>query len=134
MVPLARLTPISVETSATRFHVPAPRQLEQQAPLGLGRIEYRGPLVVRYALPAKCRRFSAEAHVPRSAGVWGDLELVIRDDDHEVFRSRLDATTPTAEINVPLSGSELTIELEQGEHGPIQDRLVVSRAMFLVGR
>ena len=34
-------------------------------------------------------------------------------------------------FNVPLRGSELTIEPTQGKHGPIQDRLVLERAMLL---
>jgi hypothetical protein len=72
--------------------------------------------------------------VPESARLWGDFELIVRDDDREVHRSHLNAATPTVSINVALTGSELTIELTQGEHGPILDRLVLARAMLLVDR
>ena len=98
----------------------------------LKRIEYRGPLVVRYALPANCRRLAAEATLPECDRVWGDYELIVRDDDEEVHRVRLNAEHPTDAINVPLSGSELTIELTRGANGPIQDLLILSRAMLLI--
>jgi hypothetical protein len=96
------------------------------------RLEYQGPMVVRYALPAGATRFAAEAVLPPSSRIWGDYELVIRDDDEVVHRSRLNARHPSHQINVELRGSELTIELTQGAHGPIHDRLHLERALLLV--
>ena len=132
MVPLDSIDPIGFETSAPRFFVPAPLRLDERSPLGLGRIEYRGPLLVRYALPPGTRRFAAEATVPPDARRWADFELVVRDDDHEVYRVHLDALAPEASVNVALAGSELTIELIQAGNGPIQDWLILDRAMLLV--
>jgi hypothetical protein len=132
LVPLGRLAPSGVEATSVRYALPAPRSLDRGAPLGLGGVEYRGPFVVRYALPRGARRFAAEAVLPSMARTWGNLELVVRDDDAEVFRARLSGEHPTATINVPLAGSELTIELEQGANGPIQDRVLLQRAVLLV--
>src|SRR5262245_19887079 len=131
MVPLATLNPTRVEGPSTRYVLPKPVVSLPGAPLNLSPIEYRGPIVVRYAMPAGAQRFTAEAELPRSAQTWGDVELVVRSNDDEVFRGRLNAASPTASINVPLTGRELTIELLPGAHGPIQDRLVLTRAMVL---
>ncbi|MHC5022307.1 MAG: hypothetical protein ACYTGG_00150 [Planctomycetota bacterium] len=132
MRPLSALKPTRVEGPITRFELPRPRTLDPDAPLDLGRVSYRGPIVVRYALPIGCRRFAAVAALPESARDWGDVVLVIRDNDTEVFRVRLNGSRPAAPINVALSGAELTIELEPGRRGPIQDRVTLERAMLLV--
>jgi len=131
MIPLATLTPSRVEGPPLRYVLPKPQVLDPNAPLGLSKIEIRGPLVVRYTLPVGCQRFTAEAELPREARQWGDYDLVIRTNDDEVFRSHLNDATPTATINVPVTGRELTIELTQGAHGPIQDQLILNRAMLL---
>lgn len=134
MIPLATLPSTRVEGPPTRYVLPRPHALDPGAPLDLSRLEYRGPLIARYALPAACQRFTAEAELPREAHAWGDFELVIRSNDDEVFRQTLNAATPAASINVPVTGRELTIELLAGAHGPIQDQLILHRAMLLKGR
>ena len=132
MAAFSAIAPTAVEKSSPRFFVPPPRVLDDRPPLGLGRIEYRGPLLARYALPPGTRRFAAEAAVPPNARLWADFELVLRDDDNEVFRRHISAELPEVSINVALSGSELTIELTQGGNGPILDRMILDRALLLV--
>jgi hypothetical protein len=105
--------------------------IEPDAPVGLSPIELRGPVVVRYSLPSGAIRFAAQAVLPDSARQWGDLELIVRSDDAEVFRMRLNAESPAGEINVALTGRELTLELTAGAHGPIQDQVILNRAMIL---
>jgi hypothetical protein len=137
MIPLATLTPSRVEGPPTRYVVPRPRLLDPAAPLELSPLEFRGPVVARYALPVACTRFAAQAELPPSAHQWGDFQLVIRSDDKEVFRVAMNADNPLADVNVPLSagasggGRELTIELASGAHGPIQDQVILRRAMLL---
>jgi hypothetical protein len=132
MTPLAELEPAQVAVSVPRFFVPEPRVLDQEAPLGLGRIEYRGPVLVRYRLPRGVARLAAEATLPPNDREWGDFELIVRDDDDVVLRERLNAMRPSVPINIELHGSELTIEIAEGARGPIQDRLVLERAMLLI--
>ena len=60
-----------------------------------------------------------------------DCELVIRDDRAELFRVRLNAENPAASIGITVHGTRLTIELTEGLTGPIQDHVVLSRAMLL---
>lgn len=131
LIPLSSLPVSSLDAPATRFRVPSPRVRGSEGPLGLGSIRYHGPLTVRYTVPAGVRRFAADAELPLDARVWGDCELVIRSDDHEVFRSRLSAETPTVTINIAIDGSELTIDILEGANGPVQDIVELRNAMLL---
>jgi hypothetical protein len=131
LLPLASQTPARVDGPSTRYTLPRPAPLQPDAPLDLSSMEFSGPITVRYALPAGCERFLAEAELPREARQWGDCELIVRSDDEEVFRAKLSAATPTASINVPLKGRELTIEIAAGAHGPIQDVVRLHRPLLL---
>ncbi len=137
LLALASLAPSRVEGPATRYTLPKPAILNPQAPLGLSTVEFSGPITVRYALPAGCERFIAEAELPREARAWGDCELIVRSDDAELVKTRLRASSPTASINVPLpakaGGRELTIEITAGAHGPIQDLVRLRRPMLAKG-
>jgi hypothetical protein len=132
VIPLGRLAPAGIESSAPRYVLPAPRISGEDAPLGPAEIEYRGPLVVHYGLPAGCRRFAAEAILPSSARAWGDFELIVAAGDEELHRVHLNAEHPTDTINIPIAGRDLTIELTQGANGPIQDQLILRRPLLLV--
>jgi hypothetical protein len=132
MIPLASVAPTSVEGPPTRYTIPRPRLRETAAVLELGVIEYHGPLTAHYPVPAGCRRFAARAELPVGSREWGDYVLVVRSDGVEKLRRRLNALAPAADINVELDGAELTIEILPGKRGPIQDRLVLRRAMLLV--
>jgi hypothetical protein len=132
LIPFAALTPARVEGPDTRYVIPAPSVLDDFAPLGLGRVEFRGPLSVQYLLPSGSTYLSAEATLPPSARSWGDCEFVIRQDDLEIFRAPLNAQQPTAVIGVPLKGTQLTIEVTEGSGGPVQDQVVLLRALVLV--
>ncbi len=131
--PFAALSPTRVQGPPTRYVVPPPKALDDFAPLGLSRVEFRGPVTVRYELLSGPMYFSAEARLSPMARSWGDCELVIRDDEQEVFRARLNAEHPTVSIGIALLGSQLTIEITEGSNGPIQDHVVLHRAMLLTG-
>jgi len=45
--------------------------------------------------------------------------------------ARLNAETPEATISIPVTGRELTIEVAAGARGPIQDHVILTRAMLL---
>jgi hypothetical protein len=132
LLPLAALPPTRIEGPETRYALPDPEILDAEAPLGLAAIRYRGPIVVRYALPPGTRRLAADAILPRGARQWGDYELRILDEDEEVFSATMSARAPAVDINVALTGTELTIELLPGAHGAVQDELILRRAMLLV--
>lgn len=132
MTPLAALNPSRVEGPPTRYQLPKPMAINPEAPLGLSDIEISGPLVVRYSLPMGAQRFTADVELPGEARRWGNCDLIVRSDDREVFRTRLHEKNPAASINVVISGRELTIEVGEGENGPIQDRVMLRRPMLLM--
>ena len=133
MTPFADLSPMRVEGPATRYEVPPPTALDEAPPLGLSRVELRGPLSARYILPAAAGelRFIAEAKRPVTASAWSDFELVLSDEQGEVFRTRLNDAHPTVSIDVRLRGPVLTIQITEGDYGPIQDHVILHRAMLL---
>ncbi len=124
---LAAVPPRGVDGPPTRFRIPDPVVGDPNAPLGLADVELRGPVTVRYPLDGAAR-FAATAVMPLLSRDWGDCELIILDDDREVFRRRINAAQPTAQINVELTGSELTIRIEDSAFGPVQDHIVLQRA------
>lgn len=132
LVPFAALPPQSVTGPATRYVLPRPRVLDDLAPLGLARVEFRGPLSVRYELTPGAAFLSGEARLPIAARALGDCELVVRDDSTVIFSTRLNADHPSAAISAPLSGSALTIEITDGSFGPIQDFVVLHNALVLI--
>jgi hypothetical protein len=132
LIPFSAIAPSRVEGPPTRYVVPAPTVLDEFAALGLGRVAFRGPVSVQYLLPPGSAYLSAEAVLPVKARSWGDCELIIREDDQQVFTARLNAESPTAMIGVPLGGSRLTVEVTEGSGGPVQDQVVLLRALVLV--
>jgi len=131
LVPLASIDPHDIEGPPVRYLVPAPTVGAQAAPLGLRPITMRGPLTARYTQPENASRFVAGARLIDPTSAWADCEIVIYDDEREVFRARLNREQPDVEIVADLEGSELAIEITEGAHGPIEDRIVFERAMIL---
>lgn len=136
LVPFAQIPAQDVQGPVTRYVVPQPRVLEDSAVLGLSRIEFHGPLTARYLLPQGAARFAAEAVLPESARAWGDYELLISDRNGERFRQRMHANDPLATINIDLpdgdGGTELIIELREGNYTGIQDHLILRWPMILL--
>jgi len=133
MTPLAALEPTRVDGPPTRYVTPPPSALDPTALLGLSPIEFRGPVVVYYALPVGASRFAGTARVPESASDWADFEFIIRVNDSEAFRDRLNAENRRTTFNIPLHGSELTIELTEGADGPVLDQMILERAVLRIG-
>ncbi|VAX41741.1 hypothetical protein MNBD_PLANCTO03-1219 [hydrothermal vent metagenome] len=99
--------------------------------LGFNSIELHGPVRVKWALPRSAARFATTATLPPAMWAWGDCEIIVSTGDgREALRERLNADRPTVEINVPLGGlTTLTIEIESGRSGPVQDRILLTRPM-----
>ncbi len=134
LVPFASMRPRRVTGPPTRFVVPDPEVLDDLAPLGLARVEFQGPLSVRYNLPQGATFFSAEARLPLASRTFGDCEIVIRNEGREIFSTRLNADHPSAVIGAAVRGTGLTIQVTEGSAGPIQDQVVLHNALVLVDR
>jgi len=129
ITPLASITPTTVSGPAERYLVPWPALDDPAAPLGLAAIALSGPAMVTYPVPVGVR-FSTVARLAREALEWGDVELVVRDGAVERWRGVLNAGAAVHEIVLDLEGTSLTLELLEGRHGPVQDLVVLERAIL----
>lgn len=88
---------------------------------------------ISWDLAGRFVRFSAKAGIDDSGGRYADADLIVRVDGGEVCR--LDGLRTGAEpraIDVPVENAKrLTIEVEFGKRGDVQDRVdVVNAALF----
>ena len=90
-----------------------------------------GAATVAWSLPSGAWTFVAEAipHAPDPA--WTSFELVVRDGSAEVFRRTFSGESPAIEVRVPVEGPTLSIEVTEGDRGPIADAIRLRRAMLL---
>jgi hypothetical protein len=131
--PLAALAPTAHEPlGGRRWAQPARSIGEADAPLGAADILLPGPMAVRWSLPESAQRLSATAELPRQNWTWGDCEIVVEvataGAPRELFRQRLTADTPSAQMNADLGagpGRTLIVRLEPGPSGPIEDRAIL---------
>lgn len=133
VMPLADLRPAVSHDSAWLSVVEAPRVVDPGRAVGLSDVQMRGPVVAEYELPPGAARFVTTAIVPRFASDWADLELVVLVDGRVEFEAEMDgAGRSRREIDVALSGaSTLTIRIDEGRRGPIQDVILLQRPMLL---
>lgn len=131
---LASIEPAGQQGSAERLWTPPLRRLGQkeEAPLDLVDLALFGPMRVEWALPENARRFVAVAELPVADRDWGDCDVVVRVDGVEQLRRRLNGAEPRVEINIPLQGRTLSIEIEEGRYGPIRDEVVLRRPLLLL--
>lgn len=133
--PLARIAPQEQSAAEGRPLLDPMRIADDfwaPAVLDAPSIELPGPMQVMWTLPEGATRLGGVGRLPRSSWVWGDCELVIEVDEQEVLRERLHRGRPTIEFSVPVRGRELTIRIEPGAYGPIQDRVILERALILL--
>lgn len=111
--------------------------------LGQGAIHIDGPMRIVWTLPAGALRLRGTAEMPESSWTWGDCVLIVSaigegGAERELLRERINAERPTIEFNVPLPRSSgrpvtrLIVTLDPGEHGPVQDRVILRGAMVLL--
>ena len=111
------------------------------AMLGLTTIRLPGPMTVRWALPAGAQRVVFRAVIDAADAPWADCTLTIgaaADESganpRELARVRLSAQRPSEPLNVelPVSSRSLTLTLDAGEFGPIQDRVRLEQPLVVV--
>jgi len=133
VMPLASLHPRVRQEWKWLSVVDAPMVVDAQRAIGLSDVEMRGPIEARYSLPPGATRFSATAIVPRLVADWADFTLTILVDDRVVLEAGMDGTGRSRrEIDLPLHhATTLTIRLEEGGRGPIQDVILFLRPVLL---
>ena len=144
IVPLASLTPQRQQTPQSAV-VPLSIQTSRHpddlaptgaTPLGLADLTLPGPMSVTYNLPQNTTRFATTAHLDPAAARWAHCTLTISLDRQPhstiTFSSEHPPTTP---INIPTNNaSSLTITLDEGQRGPIGDRVTLRRPILRVNR
>ncbi len=105
------------------------------ASLGAQSILMPGPMKATWVLPRGSARLALTAELPLKARAWGNLELIVLVDGVERERHSLSAQSPKAHLRLDLADArELTIELNEGQFGPVQDRVELRDAILLIGR
>jgi hypothetical protein len=134
---LCEITPESIEPMGDRIWVPTPDVINLDASHeALQTIDFQSPARVRYAMPEGARRFACTIEAPIE--LWTDCVVrILADRDgrlRQVFEQRLNPETPTAGVNVelPPGTGALVVEIDPGEHGPIQDRVLMHRPRVLL--
>lgn len=134
---LGQLTPARIEATGDRGWAPAPTPLDRGANHpALGSLDLHSPVRLTYRLPEGTNRFAAGIEAPIEQ--WTDCVLrvlaVSGTDERVLFEQRLNRDTAAAELNtaIPAGTDELVIEIDPGEYGPIQDRVLLHRARLLV--
>jgi hypothetical protein len=149
--PLAAMPLQRQEAQPGRRWVPPVRLLGQSPPLlGAYDLEFPGPMTAEWTLPEGAAWFAAEAELPRAMWNWGDCELIVslvtgsgaREGTTEVFRSRMNADSPTASVRVDLLSAarqmgtrgpaRLRVTIDAGMYGPIQDQIILRRPLIML--
>jgi len=137
VTPLASLKPKVAADPADRWARTLQVGDVAAAPLGAAEIELPGPMSVEWQLPSPARRLSMRIILPESSRRWGDAVVVVElgtSPVRELARERINGDRPTVEVSAALDapkGSTLRIRLEEGENGPIQDRVLLRQAIVI---
>ena len=133
VVPLSSIELAGVQAGEGRTWCVAPRLAAGAA--GVGEVELAGPIRAHWNLPVGVRLVSMSVSLPEAARTLGDC-VVVAECGGQTVRQRLNGEQPTAEIRLtPANGSTphtLSLTIESGEGGTIQDRVVLRRALVLV--
>ncbi len=131
--------------AANRRWTPVPIIADpKNAPLGAADIELPGPMSAEWELPAGAQRLSALCELPPTCHAWGDCELFVElvlpgGQSRALWQHRLNGADPEASFNITLEGvasdkpTLVRLRIDPGENGPIQDRVIIRRALILVG-
>ncbi len=128
LIGLAEL-PMTVKSGGEVFGMPVPPRV-----VGAN-LHLHAPLELEFDLPAGAQRFGAVAELDadeQDPVWWADFDLVIQVDGREVARRHIDDRQRKTEINLPATGSVLTLRLELAANGPIMDRLRLRDPVVLI--
>ncbi|MFI4870639.1 MAG: hypothetical protein ACIARQ_02410 [Phycisphaerales bacterium JB061] len=123
---------VSLESESTGRELVA--HTEGFAALGCVDLFMPGPMQTTWQLPRGAERLALTAALPIKARAFGNLELTVRTDGNEVSRHTINADTPVVRLNIDLQGEQtFSLEITEGEFGPIQDQLIVSQGLVFIG-
>ena len=133
VVPLASLRAKVDAGSAEGLRAWSPDPVAGQGtwPLDAPELRIDGPSRTSWQLPVSGCTFAATAELPINAPL-GVFDLVVRDGDREIQRTRMDRDNPLVRIVHRLESRELQLELEMSTSGPVHNDLVLHEAILLL--
>lgn len=137
LLALSELEPEAYAPTGGRRWTTPPRA-QPRAVGSVGDVSLPAPMSVRWALPAGASRFATALAL--GPGDWADCEVTIEaglDAGATALRRvRLRAADPDAAlaVDLPAGARTLTVRVDPGERGPIQDAVRLVRPMVLVER
>jgi hypothetical protein len=142
---LASCRIVSTEPASGRRWTREPVLLgDPAAALGARDVLLSGPMSATWELDAGSVRVGGRVELPAGDRVWGDCEVVIEDAGsdgasaprRELWRTRLHSAEPSASFIIelpPLTEAPtprlLRVRVDEGERGPVQDRVVLRRVL-----
>ena len=72
--------------------------------------------------------------IPEASRQHAEIEIRILDGDEPLISFEMDATNPTMDVSVRLSGEVLTLEILDSGGGPIMDRIELHEALLFSPR
>lgn len=139
VLPLSTLEPIGVEPMGDRVWTQRPTVINENAghPALMG-LDLHSPVRISYALPGSATRFACvlEAPIERWTDCVARVMAVTPSGTRNLAEHRLNDKSPRAELNLqlPRNTETLVIEIDPGEYGPIQDRVLMLRPRVLIGQ
>jgi hypothetical protein len=153
LAPLAAMEVVREEPwHGRRWSPPVRRSEPGLALLNAPSLEFPGPVTADWVLPPHAAIFASEAELPRAMWNWGDCILTVSlvggrgevggEGVIELFRSRIHPENALVRLHLPLRaaaerlGSEgdlrLRISIDPGNHGPIQDQIILHRPLIVL--
>lgn len=142
-------SPLNDEPGTLVVNLPGSAAMKQRfvstpPPMGAADIALSGPMQAEWSIPTDTVRIAGWAELPRDCWTWGNCVVVISitpaarsaQGPTELLRETLSSDHPTVEFNLDLEQSALkdrvlTVAVEAGERGPIQDHVVLHRVLLL---
>jgi hypothetical protein len=137
VVALSTMEPRSIEPMGDRIWTQRPSRINENAshPALMG-LDLHSPIRVTYELPENASRFACEFEAPIEQ--WTDCiaRVIVRtyNGQRQLAEHRLNQHNNNIDINLqrPGNAQSLVIEIDPGEQGPIQDRVLLLRPRLLV--
>ena len=144
VTPLATVPMTSMRPLNNRRWAPPPVIGDARlAPLNAADIELAGPMEIEWPLPVGSTRLGGQIELAPSSQMWGDcevsIELVSDTNGNGVskplWKKRLRSQEPEHAFNIVLTPQQgttrLRVRIEASEGGPVQDRIIVRRALIV---
>ena len=117
-----------------RFHLPNPEISTNLTPLDTASIKLHGPVRAEWRLNGSGIGFVCTLVIPPASRRHADMEVRILDGNELLMSFEMNASNPTTNVSVRLSGDVLALEVLDSGGGPIMDRIELHEAILFSPR